>query len=491
MIGTTLAHYRVTAALGEGGMGEVWRAEDEKLGREVALKVLPESFAQDPERLARFEREARVLASLNHPNIAHLYGLETAGAIPSDGRENSEFGIRNSELPATVSPDEGSGLEARGSSTSSHPAAGTAAPQSGPAPPDGLVGHASGVPGGVGGNSKLKTQNSKLTADAAASEVTFLVMELVEGEDLSERIRRGPIPVEEAVAIALQIAEALEAAHERGIVHRDLKPANIKLRPDGTVKVLDFGLAKAWEAEGPDPGLSLSPTVTKHATAAGLILGTAAYMSPEQARGTGVDRRADVWSFGVVLWEMLTGRKLFEGHTVSDVLASVLKEAPDLEALPAEVPPKLRALLARCLEKDPRRRLQAIGEARIALELPLSEAAPVAAEAADGGQTRRSRIAAAVGWALAAVGLGAAALLLWQQLGRSPERVLRTSIPPPEATTFHLSGINAGPAALSPDGTRIVFSARDEDGAVRLYLRVLDQPEARVLSGTETAQYPF
>jgi serine/threonine-protein kinase len=236
---------------------------------------------------------------------------------------------------------------------------------------------------------------------------------LVEGEDLSERIKRGPIPVDEAVAIALQIAEALEAAHERGIVHRDLKPANIKLRPDGTVKVLDFGLAKAWETEGPDSGLSLSPTVTKHATAAGLILGTAAYMSPEQARGTGVDRRADVWSFGVVLWEMLTGRKLFEGHTVSDVLASVLKEAPDLEALPAEVPPKLRSLLARCLDKDPRRRLQAIGEARVALELPLGEPAPAEAEAADGGQTRRSRIAAAVGWALAAVGLGAAALLLW------------------------------------------------------------------------------
>ncbi|HSM52261.1 MAG TPA: protein kinase, partial [Thermoanaerobaculia bacterium] len=471
MIGTTLAHYRVTAALGEGGMGQVWRAEDTKLGREVALKVLPEAFAEDPERMARFEREARLLASLNHPNIAHLYGLETV----------------------TSGADEGSGLEARGSISSSHPAAGTAAPQSGPAPLEAVP-----MSRGVGGNSKLRIQNSELPAAAgpsleprASSPITFLVMELVEGEDLSERIKRGPVPIEEATAIALQVAGALEAAHEQGIVHRDLKPANIKLRPDGTVKVLDFGLAKAWETDGADPGLSLSPTVTRHATAAGLILGTAAYMAPEQARGQRVDRRADTWSFGVVLWEMLTGRKLFEGQTVSDVLASVLKEAPDLEALPAAVPPKLRQLLARCLDKDPRGRLQAIGEARVALERPLGELAPAKTEAANSGQTKRSRIAAAVGWALAAVGLGAAALLLWQQLSRPSDRVLRTSIPPPEGTTFHLSGINAGPAALSPDGTRIVFSARDEDGAVRLYLRVLDQPEARVLSGTETAQYPF
>ncbi|MEJ2581406.1 MAG: serine/threonine-protein kinase [Acidobacteriota bacterium] len=232
MIGTTLAHYKVTAALGEGGMGQVWRAEDEKLGREVALKVLPEEFAKDPERMARFEREAKVLASLNHPNIATLYGLETVGTA---------------------------------------------------------------------GNSKLKTQNSKLTSDAEASEVTFLAMELVEGEDLSERIKRGPVPIEEATAIALQIAEALEAAHDQGIVHRDLKPANIKLRPDSTVKVLDFGLAKAWAADGADSSLSMSPTLTAHATAAGVILGTAAYMAPEQAAGKAADRRADIWAFGVVL----------------------------------------------------------------------------------------------------------------------------------------------------------------------------------------------
>ncbi len=223
----------------------------------MALKVLPDEFAKDPDRMARFEREAKVLASLNHPNIATLYGLETVSGADADGRTRG---------------------------------------------------------------------------------TTFLAMELVEGEDLSERIKRGAVPVEEAVAISLQIAEAFEAAHEQGIVHRDLKPANIKLRADGTVKVLDFGLAKAWDADSADSGLSLSPTMTAHATAAGVILGTAAYMSPEQARGMSVDRRADIWSFGVVLWEMLTGRKLFEGHTVSDVLASVLKEAPDLDALPSDTP---------------------------------------------------------------------------------------------------------------------------------------------------------
>ncbi|MBD3857081.1 MAG: serine/threonine protein kinase, partial [Acidobacteria bacterium] len=287
MIGTTLAHYRVTAALGAGGMGEVWRATDEKLGREVALKVLPEEFAKDPDRMARFEREAKVLASLNHPNIATLYGLESVSGADAD-------------------------------------------------------------------------------TDSDAGQTTFLAMELVEGEDLSERIKRGAVPVEEATAIALQIAEALEAAHEQGIVHRDLKPANIKLTDDGVVKVLDFGLAKTWENQGVDSGLSLSPTVT-HATAAGVILGTAAYMSPEQARGKNADRRADIWAFGVVMWEMLTGHKLFEGETVSDVLASVLKDAPDLEAVPPSTPAALRRLVARCLEKEPKNRLQWIGDARLDL----------------------------------------------------------------------------------------------------------------------------
>ena len=250
MIGTTLAQFEITSKLGEGGMGEVWLAKDTKLGREVALKVLPEEFAQDPERMARFEREAKVLASLNHPNIATLYGLESV--------------------------------------------------------------------------------------ESGTGQTTFLAMELVEGEDLSEHIKRGPVPFEDAVAISLQIAEALEAAHEQGIVHRDLKPANIKVRPDGAVKVLDFGLAKAWDSDHGDSSLSLFPTMTAHATQAGLILGTAAYMSPEQAAGVSADRRADIWAFGVVLWEMLTGHKLFDGETVSHVLASVLKDEIDVEELPDE-----------------------------------------------------------------------------------------------------------------------------------------------------------
>ncbi len=472
MIGTTLAHYKVTAALGEGGMGQVWRAEDTRLGREVALKVLPESFAEDPERLARFEREARVLASLNHPNIAHLYGLET---VRPDA-------------------DEGSGLEARGSIPSSHPAAGTAAPQSSPASPDGLVGHASRVPGGADWNSEFGIRNSELPAATgsspeprASSLVTFLVMELVEGEDLSERIRRGPVPIEEATAIALQIAEALEAAHEAGIVHRDLKPANIKLRPDGTVKVLDFGLAKAWEMEGPDPGLSLSPTLTARHTAAGLILGTAAYMAPEQAAGIAVDRRADIWAFGVVFWEMLTGNRLFGGETVSHVLASVLKDEIDLNELPADVPPHVRRLIGRCLRKKPKQRLQAIGDARIVLDEGDDDApATVAGSAEVPGRSRLAWLAAAVALALATT-LG---ILLWLGEARDPG-VVRASIPAPPGTVFHLEPFNPGVATVSPDGNLVVFSARDESGRFMLYLRALDAGEAHALDGTEGGHYPF
>ena len=256
MIGQSLSHFNITAKLGEGGMGEVYRGEDTKLGREVAIKVLPEAVANDPERLARFEREAKVLASLNHPNIAGIHQVE----------------------------------EAEG--------------------------------------------------------VHFLVMELAEGEDLKERIDRGRLPVETALPIALQIAEALEAAHEKGIIHRDLKPANIKITPDGSVKVLDFGLAKALEEElEPGADIANSPTLTAAATQAGIIMGTAAYMSPEQAAGTLADRRSDIWSFGVVLAEMLTGRSQFEGQTVSHVLASVLKDDPDLEGLSERVPPRILELI--------------------------------------------------------------------------------------------------------------------------------------------------
>ncbi len=274
MIGKTLGHYRVTGPLGKGGMGEVYRARDEKLGRDVAIKVLPEEFAKDPDRVARFQREAKLLASLNHPNIAAIYGLEDS------------------------------------------------------------------------------------------EQITFLVMELVEGETLDGRIRRGPIPVEESLKLALQVAEALEAAHEKGVIHRDLKPANIKVTPDGKVKVLDFGLAKAFAGEQAAPNLSNSPTLSDMATMQGVILGTAAYMSPEQARGKPVDKRADIWAFGVVLYEMLTGKQLFGGETVSDTLATVLKEEPDFEKIPA----KMRPLLRSCLEKNPSRRLRDIGDAWRLLE---------------------------------------------------------------------------------------------------------------------------
>jgi Tol biopolymer transport system component len=284
--GTSLLHYRVVEKIGEGGMGAVWKATDATLARDVAIKVLPSDFASDAERLARFEREAKVLASLNHPHIGAIYGFHEAG------------GVR------------------------------------------------------------------------------FLAMELVPGEDLAERLKKGSVPFSEAVDIARQIAAALEYAHERGIVHRDLKPANIKITPEGAVKILDFGLAKAVVGEssgsGPTSTPTILPTMTSAGTAIGMILGTAAYMSPEQARGKPVDKRADIWAFGVVLFEMLAGKRLFEGETVSDTLAAVLTRSIELDALPRSVPAPLRRLLARCLERDPRTRLRDIGEARIALESPAS-----------------------------------------------------------------------------------------------------------------------
>ncbi len=429
----TIAGYRIVSKLGAGGMGEVWLAEDTKLGREVALKVLPIEFAEDADRLARFEREAKVLASLNHPNIATLFGLETV---------------------------------ASGADADADAAAGT----------------------GADDNSKLKTQNSELAPPA----VTFLAMELVEGEDLSERISRGPIPVDEAVPMALQIAEALEAAHQQSIVHRDLKPANIKLRSDGTVKVLDFGLAKAWEAESTDQSLSLSPTMTQHATAAGIILGTAAYMAPEQAAGLGTDTRADIWSFGVVLWEMLTGVKLFDGQTVSHVLAAVLKDEPDLSELPEATPPRIAELVGRCLRKDPKMRIQAIGDVRIALDEYLADPEAAAQPAA----TASPELPTVPGWkrvipwaAAGALGLVVAALLLIHVL--TPTTVVRATIPPPKGMNFDLRPASPGPAVVSPDGTSVAFTAVDEDSETRVFVRRLDAGEAHALSGTEGAQYPF
>ena len=411
--GTRLGAYEILSHLGAGGMGEVWRATDTKLGREVALKVLPAEFAGDADRMGRFEREARVLASLNHPNIATLYGLETALRAPSE-------------------------------------------------------------PGAE--------------AEAGAGGVTFLVMELVEGEDLSTRLARGPIPVDEAVPIAIQIAEALEAAHEAAIVHRDLKPANIKLRTDGTVKVLDFGLAKAWDPDPSGVDLAHSPTLTQHATAVGVLLGTAAYMSPEQARGKRADRRADIWAFGVVLWEMLTGRRLFDGETVSDVLASVLKETPPIDAIPGEVPARIRRLIHRCLDRDPRRRLQWIGDARLELE-GREDGFPTGATIEPSGAGRWPRLP----WLVAAGAAAVAAMLAILVLtADEPEpTVIRFEVPPPPGGFFHLAPDYPGPAAVSPDGRMVTFAARGEDGVVRLWVRALDTTELRMLPGTEDARYPF
>jgi len=424
-VGSRLGGYRVVAPLGAGGMGEVWRAEDEKLGRQVALKVLPDDFAADPERLARFEREAKVLASLNHPNIATLFGLETAVVAPDDGPEKSEIRNPKSEMPA--------------------------------------------------------------------SEVTFLIMELVEGEDLSERIARGPIPIDEAIPIARQIAEALEAAHEAGIVHRDLKPANIKLTEDGVVKVLDFGLAKAWETDAGDSSLSLSPTVTRHATAAGVILGTAAYMSPEQARGKKVDRRADIWAFGVVLWEMLTGRRLFRGETVSDVLASILKETLDHDALPHATPRAARRLLTRCLERDPKNRLQWIGDARLDLD-EARNAATEPGEPVPSGAVSGSRRKEWAGWLAASAATVAAlalAALLWLQPAPDPDVVMtRFSVSVGEEQQLSFVGLPI--IGLSPDGRTLAFTATNlELGIDMIYLRKLGENKVWPLAGTEGGSGPF
>ncbi len=323
--GSKLGSYEILAPLGAGGMGEVYRARDTKLNRDVAIKILPAEVAEDDERLARFKREAQVLASMNHPHIAAIHGLEQDGDRP------------------------------------------------------------------------------------------FLVLELVEGETLAERLLRGPLPVEEAVALAHQVAEALEQAHDKNIVHRDLKPANVMITPEGNVKVLDFGLAKALAgdgAEGQSAELSQSPTLSRQ-TAAGVILGTAAYMSPEQARGKKVDKRADIWAFGVVLFELLTGRKVYSGETISDTLAAILTKAPDWDRLPAETPVYLRRLLERCLEKDPRQRLRDIGEARIALEKATPEPeGPVEASA-------RAAWKAVLPWALLLI-LAILTAVVWPRGGAAP-----------------------------------------------------------------------
>jgi serine/threonine-protein kinase len=407
MIGQRIGPYDIAGKLGEGGMGEVYRARDTKLNRDVALKVLPDLVANDAERLARFHREAQVLASLNHPNIAAIYGFEDSGGT-----------------------------------------------------------HA-------------------------------LVMELVEGPTLADRVARGPIPLDEALPIAKQIADALEAAHEQGIIHRDLKPANVKVRDDGTVKVLDFGLAKAMDAGAGAAGrpggenFTQSPTITTPAmTQAGMILGTAAYMAPEQARGRSAERRADVWAFGVVLFEMLAGRRVFAGETISDTLASVLKTDPDWQALPVDTPAALQRLLRRCLEKDPRRRLQAIGEARVQIEDLLSGApnaagVPATPRAWSFGQR-------ALPWVITgafAMGL-AIVIVLW-----APWRI--ASPPAPLRLSAELGAdislrFGAGDLmSLSPDGAVLAFVApKGAGGSLQLYVRRLAQLQATALPGTDGADSP-
>jgi serine/threonine protein kinase/Tol biopolymer transport system component len=399
MLAQTIAHYRIQAKIGAGGMGEVYRATDTRLSRDVAIKVLPQAFARDGDRMARFEREAKVLASLNHPNIASIYGLE-----------------------------ESNGARA-------------------------------------------------------------LIMELVEGPTLAERIKQGRLSLDEALPIVKQIADALEYAHERGIIHRDLKPPNVKLTLDGQVKVLDFGLAKALEGETSEEELQNSPTLSAVATRAGMLLGTAAYMSPEQARGKRVDRRADIWAFGCVLYEMLTGRGAFSGETTSDILACVIRAEPDWSSLPAHVPTRIRELLRVCLQKDPKQRLQAIGDARIALEEVLS-GTPQEAGAPPAQTAERPVWLRALPWAAGVLLALVVGVAVWELRPRSdPRRVVEFSFGPPTGDTLAFPGASM-PLAISPDGTAVVFTARHA-GISQLYLRRVDRLEATPLKGTDDALYPF
>ena len=390
--GTKLGHYEILSALGKGGMGEVWRARDTKLGREVAIKTLPEEFAKDADRLARFEREAKLLASLNHPNIAAIYGLE------------EHEGIR------------------------------------------------------------------------------FLVLELVEGPTLGDRIKQGAIPNEESLELALQIAEALEAAHEKGVIHRDLKPANIKVTPDGKVKVLDFGLAKALADDEANLNLSNSPTLSMAATQQGVILGTAAYMSPEQARGVEVDKRADIWAFGCVVYEMLTGRQVFRGELMSDVMASVLKSSPDYKGLPPTIHPKIKDVLRRCLEKDPKNRYRDIGD--VSYELRQVEGDPSGVLVQPVSEVEYTRQRSSIHWAAAfLVGVAVASISVWTLMRSNPEeRVWLTAVHSGGA----LGNVFDSDIVLTPDGSSVVYAVTPENlssGNIgQLFVRPLDQLEPILLS---------
>ena len=393
--GTRLGHYEIVAPLGAGGMGEVYRARDTQLGRSVAIKALPAGFASDPERLARFEREARLLASLSHPNIAGIHGL-----IDEGGQRH-------------------------------------------------------------------------------------LALELIEGESLAQRLARGPLPLDEALPVCEQIAAALEAAHEAGIVHRDLKPANVMIRADGSVKVLDFGLAKGPAGAEPASDLTQSPTLTSPMTSPGMILGTAAYMSPEQARGRAVDRRADAWAWGCVLYECLTGKRAFPGEDISETLAAILKDPPNWAALPADTPPPVRELLARCLTKDPRERQRDLGDARIELAAARREGPARAGAAAT---PRRWSMPQAVATLVAMLAIGLLAGL-WVARLRAPATPLRRfEIVPPD------QGVNViyeGEYAISPDGRQLAATLADSSGTDALWVRSLESGEWRRLEGTSGADYPF
>jgi len=407
--GKNLGHYRLVEKIGEGGMGVVWKAVDTSLDRDVAIKILPDALAGDPTRLARFEREAKLLASLNHPGIAVIHGLHA-----------------------------GEGLH-------------------------------------------------------------FLAMELIPGEDLAQRLARGPVPLNEALAMALQIAEAMEAAHDRGVIHRDLKPANILVTPEGTVKILDFGLAKALSADGAnDTDMSMSPTMTSAGTIAGMILGTAAYMSPEQAHGRPVDRRADIWAFGVVLFELISGKGTFRGESVSDTLASVLKLEPDWSILSA-APASLTSLLRRCLTKDPHHRLQAIGEARIALEkIGDGSLEPAGNDESGSGAPSGTRLMALVPWSLAGIMAVVAAVMLWSGRVSAPPATpagpttrLHISLGSDDPDQGGLPLVNQGPAfALSPEGQRVAYILNGAAGET-LWVRELNSLKVHLLPETTGATAPF
>jgi Tol biopolymer transport system component len=387
-----LAHYEITSQIGKGGMGEVFRAKDQKLGREVAIKVLPEEFAQDTDRVARFQREAKLLASLNHPNIAAIYGLE-------------EFAGTN-----------------------------------------------------------------------------FLVLELVEGETLADRIKAGPIPVEESLKLALQIAEALEAAHEKGVIHRDLKPANIKVTPEGKAKVLDFGLAKAYAGDGQEVNLSNSPTLSDVATQQGMILGTAAYMSPEQARGRTVDKRADIWAFGCVLFEMLSGRAAFSGRDVTDILAAVIRSEPDWSMLPANLHGRLREVLERCVKKEVRDRYHDISDVRVDLQKVLTDPSGVLVQPLEITETRirwRTTLGIAAAIAITAILVG---LVVWNSRAPEPRQVIRFDYELPDGQ--QLTNL---PLAVSPDGKQFVYST-----SKGLFLRSVNELTAKLIAGSEgDTRQPF